>query len=207
MKMAILKTNSLLKEVSSLLFPKINPRRIWFSGAMVLVAGLLGYAGYALMVKPPAIDYRLKQSELVQQDAKVKITDETMILQTIVYLKCGDEESLSTKATANYVGLTLPQFQSAYPGWIIDHFDTEQVKMVLRVDTFCRTHANSMYIGAKDGFVTVFYGRPGLKPIVKEVTAIPVSHLVAEDIAELEKGIVIQTKEELLRTLEGMQSQ
>ena len=189
-------------------FSKYSVRGLWVAGALLVLTGL-SYVGYTYMVKPPPIvDYRNKQqSETVQQDARVKITADTMMHQKMVYLKCGDEESLRAKPAENYVGLTLSQIQTAYPGWTIDYFDASEVKMTLLIDNFCREHANGLYIGAKDGYVTVFHGKPGLKPIVKEVTKIPTSRLVAEDVAELEKGIVVNTKEELLRTLEGLQSQ
>ena len=188
-------------------FPKMNILHRWVAGVLLLLAGLLGYYGYTFIFKlPPIMDYRAQPpSEKVQQDAKEKITADTVMQQKLVYLKCGDEENLRTKPSENYIGLSLPQIQSAYPGWTIDYFDSSEVRMTLLVDNFCREHANGVYIGAKDGYVTVFYGKPGLKPIVKEVTTISTKQLVEADIAELEKGIIVNTKEELLRTLEGMQ--
>lgn len=190
-------------------FSKLNVRRWWLVGGLIALAGVFAYIGYAQLTKnPPIVDYRAKlKTETVQQDAKQKITAETIITQKMVYLKCGDEEILRARPSENYVGLTLAQLQAAYPGWTIEYFDPAQVRMTLLVDSFCREHANGLYLGIKDGYVAVYYGRPGIKPIVKEVTKISVNRLVAEDIAELEKGIIVNTKEELLRTLEGMQSQ
>lgn len=190
-------------------FPKPSVRSRWMVGALIALAGIFGYFGYNYMMKtPPIIDYRSRpKSETVQQDAKQKISADTMLSQKVVYLKCGDEERLRARPSENYIGMTLAQIQTAYPGWTIDYFDALEVRMTLLVDGFCREHANGLYIGVKDGYVTVFHGKPGLKPIVKEVTKISTSRLVAEDVVELEKGIVVNTKEELLRTLEGMQSQ
>jgi hypothetical protein len=192
-----------------LLFPKISTRNKWFAGALFVLAALSGYFGYGYISKtPPIVDYRAQpQSEKVQHDAKLKITADTMLHQKMIYKKCGEQENLRARPSENYIGMTLSQLQTAYPGWTIDYFDASEVRMTLEIDDFCREHANGMYIGAKDGYVTVFYGKPGLKPIVKEVTKIAITQLVAEDIAELEKGIVVNTKEELLRTLEGMHSQ
>jgi hypothetical protein len=63
-----------------------------------------------------------------------------------------------------------------------------------------------MFIGIKDGYVAVFYGKPGPKAIVKEVTTIAVNKIMPQDVEELRRGMVVQSREELLRTLEGMQS-
>jgi len=93
-----------------------------------------------------------------------------------------------------------------YNGWTIDKFDTQAVEMSLKVDSYCREHANNMFIGMKDGFVAVYYGKPGPKAIMKEVTAIPVNKLSGEDEEELRRGLIVQSREDLLRTLEGMQS-
>jgi hypothetical protein len=79
--------------------------------------------------------------------------------------------------------------------------------MSLKVDSYCREHANNMFLGVKDGYVAVFAGRPGPRAILREITRIPVQQLSAADVAELRQGMVVKSREELLRTLEGMQSQ
>ncbi len=63
-----------------------------------------------------------------------------------------------------------------------------------------------IFVGIKDGYVAVYYGVPGSKQIVKSVTAIPVTQLTSMDIEELTKGLIVENKEDLLRTLEGLQS-
>ncbi|MDU4960662.1 MAG: BofC C-terminal domain-containing protein [Sporomusaceae bacterium] len=192
-----------------MLFSRMSVRHRWLAGILFCLATLSGYFGYAYFREsPPWVDYRLQpQSEQVQHDAKLKLTADTMLNQKMVYKQCGDEETVRSRPPESYVGMTLEQLQAAYPNWNIEYFDAAEVRMTLDIDNFCREHANGMYIGVKDGYVTVFYGRPGLKPVVKEVTTIATKHLMAEDIAELEKGIIVNSKEELLRTLEGMQSQ
>jgi hypothetical protein len=63
-----------------------------------------------------------------------------------------------------------------------------------------------MFLGVKDGYVTVFYGKPGPKAIIKEQTKIPINNLVPQDLEELKRGLMVQSREDLLRTLEGLQS-
>lgn len=185
--------------------PHIPYRFVWLFG-ILLLAGLSAYFYLPGLSFSDGSPVKEKETEFVRQDAAVKVSPQTDIYQRIVYSKCGDEESLRTKPADNLIGMHLSQFQKVYTGWNIEHFDANEIKMTLTIDSLCREHANNMFIGQKDGYVTVFYGLPGRKPIVKEVTKIPVNHLTQDDIAELQRGIVVQSKEEMLRTLEGMQS-
>ena len=104
------------------------------------------------------------------------------------------------------INFNYQQFQNVYSGWNIQKFDTVAVEMTLKVDSLCREHANNQFIGVKDGYVAVFYGKPGNKPLLKEVTKIPVAKLLAEDEAELKRGMIVQSREELLLFIEGLES-
>jgi hypothetical protein len=174
-------------------------------GGLILLLSVIGY--YSLMIYPDAkLPIPQQTSEFVKQDGKIKISPDTFLVQKITYTKCKDTEVFRTKPPDNLIGLNYNQVQKIYSGWTIEKFDTNEVEMTLTVDSLCREHANNMFIGTKDGYVTVFYGVPGPKAIVKEITKIPVNVLMPQDIQELRQGLVIQTKEELLRTLEGMQA-
>lgn len=146
------------------------------------------------------------ETEVAKQDSKIKITANTDLIQKIIYLKCNDEEVFRTKPAANLVGLNYQQVQKVYSGWSIEKFDVSEVEMTLKVDSYCREHANHMYLGIKDGYIAIYYGKPGPKAIVKEVTNIPINRLMPQDVDELRRGLEVQSREELLRTLEGMQS-
>jgi len=143
---------------------------------------------------------------VIHQESTTNVTGNTELVQKIIYLKCNDEELLRTKPPGNVLGLTMHQLQEHYPGWAIDKSDGNEVYMTLKVDGYCQEHTNNMFIGIQEGHIAVFYGKPGSKPIVKEITAIPVNKLVTQDIEELQHGIIVHSKDELLRTLEGMQS-
>ncbi|SDE60425.1 BofC C-terminal domain-containing protein [Sporomusa acidovorans] len=176
-----------------------------FIGGLILL--LLGITYYSLLVNPELkLPFLQQNSEVVKQDGKIKISPETDLVQKISYTKCNDQEIFRAKPPDNLVGLNYYQLQKVYSGWNIEKFDTKEVEMSLTVDSLCREHANNMFIGIKDGYVAVFYGIPGPKALVKEVTKIPVNHLAPQDLQELHQGLVVQSKEELLRTLEGMQA-
>lgn len=146
------------------------------------------------------------EAEVSKQDSKIKIADNTDLIQKIIYLKCNDEEVFRTKPATNLVGLNYQQVQKVYSGWTVDKFDVAEVEMTLKVDSYCREHANYMFLGIKDGYIAIYYGKPGPKAIVKEVTSIQVNKLMPQDVEELRRGMEVQSREDLLRTLEGMQS-
>jgi hypothetical protein len=188
-------------------FPPKARRRILLAAALLATAAALA-AAYTSGVLPwPGKESPARDTEVAKQDTKIKITAATDFTQKITYLKCGDEETFRSKPADNLVGLNAAQVQKIYSGWAIDKFDSKEVAMSLKVDSYCREHANNTFIGVKDGYVAVFAGRPGPRAIVREITKIPVQQLSAEDIAELRQGMVVKSREELLRTLEGMQSQ
>jgi hypothetical protein len=173
--------------------------------ALLLAMGITAY--YMVYSSFSGLDSVIPQeTEVSKQDGKIKITNDTDIVQKILYLKCNEEEVSRTKPAENLVGLNIYQMQKIYQGWEFEKFDTNEAVMTLKVDGYCREHANNIFIGVKDGHVAVFYGKPGSKPILKEITTIEINKLMPQDVEELQHGLVVQSKEELLRTLEGMQS-
>jgi len=187
-------------------FPKSTRIGILLLVFLFLGAGLVGYFIFSesLLGKNKPLDF--SEAKVAKQDNKIKITPNTDIVQKIIYLKCNDEEIFRTKPADNLVGLNLTQVQKIYTGWNLTQFDTNIVEMNLKVDSFCREHANNMFLGVKDGYVAIYHGKPGPKAVLKEVTKIPVNELIAEDLEELQRGIAVHSREELLRILEGMQS-
>jgi len=185
--------------------PKVKRRALLAAGLIALAAAVLAAYGGGLLPWP-AKERPARDAEVARQDQKIKITAATDFTQKIIYLKCGDEEIFRTKPADNLIGLHLAQIQKVYTGWTIDKFDSQDVVMSLKVDSYCREHANNMFLGVKDGYVAVFAGRPGPRAILREITRIPVQQLSAADVAELRQGMVVKAREELLRTLEGMQA-
>lgn len=183
-----------------------NPKfRFFFACGVVLAFLILRFSlgGIGMLGKQPG----QPEAEVAKHDPKIKVAAETDLVQKIIYLKCNDEEVFRTKPADNLVGLNISQVQQVYNGWTIDKFDPREVEMTLKVDSYCREHANNLFVGVKDGRVAVFHGRPGPKAIVREITAIEVNRLSPGDQEELRRGLVVKSREDLLRTLEGMQSQ
>lgn len=185
---------------------KINKKVALLTAGILLLVGMSAY--YIVNLSFTGEDGSLLpgETEVIKPEGKIKIVATTDLVQKIVYLKCNDEEVLRTKPTEKLVGLTIYQLQNVYQGWVFDKFNTDEVHMTLKIDGYCREHANNMFIGIQGGRVAVFYGKPDAKPIVKEITNIQVNKLMAQDVEELQHGLVVSSTEELLRTLEGMQS-
>lgn len=190
---------------SLLPFSKLNIKHLLVIAGAVLILGCATYylVNYNRVDNKPFV---AQETEVAKQDGKIKVAPNTDFVQKIIYKKCNDEEIVRSKPPDNMIGLNYYQVQQVYKGWTIDKFDNFEVVMTLNVDSYCREHANNMFIGIKDGYVAVFYGRPGPRAIVKEITKIAVSKLHPQDVEELKRGMVVQSREELLRTLEGMES-
>ena len=187
-------------------FKKNNIKIVLLATSMFLMIGLSAYyIGYLSFTEEDK-SLPFQETEVIKPEGKIKINANTDLVQKIIYLKCNEEEILRTKPTEKLIGLTIYQLQKVYQGWVFDKFDSDEVDMTLKVDSYCREHANNMFIGISDGHVAIFYGKPGSKPIIKEKTNIKASQLMTEDVEELKNGITVGSKEELLRTLEGMQS-
>lgn len=186
-------------------FSKLNIKHLLVIAGAVLILGCATYylVNYNRVDNKPFV---AQETEVAKQDGKIKVAPNTDFVQKIIYKKCNDEEIVRSKPPDNMIGLNYYQVQQVYKGWTIDKFDNFEVVMTLNVDSYCREHANNMFIGIKDGYVAVFYGRPGPRAIVKEITKIAVSKLHPQDVEELKRGMVVQSREELLRTLEGMES-
>lgn len=184
----------------------ISKKLALLTTGMILLVGIAAYyiTYHSFLGEDTSLSPQEK--EVVKQEGKIKLNPNTDLVQKIIYLKCNEEEILRTKPTEKLVGLTIYQLQKVYQGWTFDKFDNDEVDMTLRVDSYCLEHANNMFIGIQDGSVAVFYGKPGPKAIIKEKTNIPINKFMPQDIEELQRGIIVQSQEELLRTLEGMQS-
>lgn len=182
-------------------------KKKWF---IVGVAGLVGLFCLSYVISGKYFNQAHndlpQEAQAVKQDAKIKINPTTDLVQRIIYTKCNDEEVTHSKPPENLLGLNYQQVQKVYNGWNIDKFDADEVVLTLRSDAFCPEHANNMFIGVKDGYVAVYYGKPGDKAILKEVTTLSVAKITPEDLAELERGAVVESREQLLRTLEGMEA-
>jgi len=126
---------------------KINRKLALLTTGVILIVGMSAYyiAYHSFLGEDGSLV--AQETEVVKQEGKIKVIANTDLVQKILYLKCNDEEVLRTKPTEKLVGLTIYQLQKVYQGWVFDKFDSDEVVMTLRVDSYCREHANNMFIG------------------------------------------------------------
>ncbi|MDR1702625.1 MAG: BofC C-terminal domain-containing protein [Sporomusaceae bacterium] len=179
--------------------PGQKMRALLAGASCVIFLGLIwNYFGYDNSIK-------MSESKAAQQNGKIKITAATKITQKILYLKCWSEEVAELEPTPLLIGLNYNQLQKLYPDWQIENFDENEVALTSEIDSMCREHTNNTFIGVKDGYVAVFHGVPGPNAILKEMTNISLDKVMLEDLKEISSGLKVNSKEELLITLEGMQ--
>jgi hypothetical protein len=181
---------------------------IWSVGMLVsLIIGCFVFYNIFLdqAKSKPMVPSVPPNAEVTQKDLKIKVTPETEIIQKIKYTKCGDEEVLQEKANQKLIGLTMRQVQQIYGGWTIDTFDTKEIVLTLISDGYCTSHSEHMFLGVHNGHVAVFHGEPGSKALLKEETNILLQDIQPQDRNDLEKGIEVKDRSELLQALEGLQ--
>lgn len=181
---------------------------LWGIGLLLVFSLTYGFLSGTFLAErksAPKASPTRPNMEVAQKDLNIKVAPQTDIVQKIKYTKCGEEEIQQKKAGPELAGLTLQQIQQVYTGWSIDTFDTREIVLSLNVDDYCKKHSDHMFLGVHEGLVAVFYGEPGPQALLKEETSIPLQDIQPQDRLELEKGIVVKDRSELLQTLEGLQ--
>ncbi len=159
-------------------------------------------AGQAPDGTPLAPD--LMSTEAGQLAAPVRIGRSTEIVHKVLY-GCGHEDTTTTSAPPEMVGLTREELAREVPDWAITEFSESRVVMRQRRATMSPVCEGTMCVGEKDGWVTVFYGTPERRCRPKSSPrAIAVRDLPPSEQEDLRKGIAVSSEQELLRTLEGL---
>lgn len=136
---------------------------------------------------------------------EIRLNSDAVLRQVVYHRKCDESTTVDVEAV-QVAGLDYVQFQARYPRWNIESFRPDKVVMSLQNDDLCDNHKENMFIGVYNGKVAIFYGSPSGKPVLKEQTKITVDELNAQTLDELKNGITVQSKEELLMILEGLNS-
>lgn len=150
---------------------------------------------------------QIEGSKEKEKQPEAAINENTEIITKVIYEQSGQEEVTKIKPTNDMIGLTKKDLEQVYNGWIIDEFSPSKVHLTLRVAKQAEgSGIPKYYLGIKDGFVAVYKQPPGSKPVLKQLTKIPVKSLPLQEAKDLEKGIQVKSEEELLEILEGLSS-
>ncbi len=123
-----------------------------------------------------------------------------------VFNECGHEELIKKELISISFGLSVEELEERYPDWTLREFSQNTAVFFRTQDGFCQEDMIYKHISIKDGYVTVFYGRPRTDAIVVKTTKINAKYLPTDEIKNLENGIVITDDAELLLILEGLSS-
>lgn len=132
---------------------------------------------------------------------EIKLKPGAKMIYVTFYSGCGHETREEKTAEDRFTGFTKKQLEKELEDWEIESFTPDEVILKKQVDGICGDH---YYIGLSDGYVTLFRGLPGERSEVVEKTEILADTLREEDRAMLEKGIIINSREEFLKIREGL---
>ncbi|NPV52051.1 MAG: hypothetical protein HPY71_00830 [Firmicutes bacterium] len=132
-----------------------------------------------------------------------RIDSRTRITTKVLY-ECGHEEISVREAPPEMIGLTRDELAKECSDWEITSFGPDSVVLFQRRPGMAPQCLRSMFVGVKDGFVTVFYGTPERPCRVKSITRILARRLPAKEVKDLMAGIPVDSEAGLLGILEGL---
>ncbi len=145
------------------------------------------------------------QQAAIELGTPAKVRSFTELLYRAVY-ECGHEETDRIPAPAEMIGLTEGELSKQIEAWNIAEFSENQIIMFQKRQGISPSCLQTMHIGERDGWVTIFYGTPDKRCKPKSVTRIKASDLPPGELDDLKVGIPISSEEELLRVLETLAS-
>lgn len=170
---------------------------------IIIVSFGYGYLKTFLLLKQP-LEYNNvhnKGQDAVIKTSEMKLTTGAKLKYITFYIGCGDEITEEKNIDKKYIGLTKAELQQIEEDWCIDNFTPDEVILKREKNGICDNH---YYVGIKDGYVALFQGIPGLQSTLIEKTGIMVDILRQDDRLILEKGLIINDKQDFLKIREGL---
>jgi hypothetical protein len=172
---------------------------------MLMVVGFgFGYFKTFISLREHHIDINRSENidnRDVSNIQEIKLKPGAKMIYITFYSGCGHETRQERPLDDRFSGFTKQQLEKEMGEWKVESFTPDEVILKKQVNGICDEH---YYIGLNDGYVTLFRGLPGAQSEVVEKTDILAEILREEDRAMLEKGIVINSREEFLKIREGL---
>ncbi len=135
----------------------------------------------------------------VDRVAEDRISGDTRLIFKSHYTECGDVVVERKEVPREIVGYNLEMLENYYSIWEIERFGSDEVIMVREIEGISPNH---YLLGVQDGYVAIYgFGEDG-KPLLKEITDVPVSILRLNDQHDLRKGILLDNMDEVNQFLE-----
>ena len=147
----------------------------------------------------PIDDFELSQ---IEDDF---VGPNTKILYTIIYLECNHNIEKTKYPEKDMINMTKNQFEeyinNNFPNWEVTSFSHDLITINIEKNHLCPNH---YVIGEKDGKIAVYtINENGERRLDKIINNAPVSLLKEIDQKKLEKGIVVDSLEEVSEILEN----
>ncbi len=111
-----------------------------------------------------------------------------------------------TSMPSAFIGLSTEDLTSISKQWEVQQYNPGRALILYRnVGDLAPEDKNTMHLGIKDGKIAIFYGKSG-DEFLKQKTDINIGDLPFDERLRLEEGIIVNSQEELLTILEGLNS-
>jgi hypothetical protein len=103
-----------------------------------------------------------------------------------------------------FTGLSVNELKNIAGDWEVKNYRPgKALTLYKKIDDLSPEDKEKLHLGIKDGKVAIFYGDPG-SGYLKKMTGIIVEELPIEEQKNLEKGITVNSREELYSILDGL---
>lgn len=157
--------------------------------------------------RPTDLVNLLAQSPANPQKIKVDLETKEIFSQVIlerVYLSCGHTILEEISSDSPLLNLSRQEFLRLYPGWKIIEEQGSRIVLQMKINDLCPEDTKKRYVGEQGGFVTIFFGLPGMNGQAFKVTDIPIRCL-PEDLQEkLRQGIITESEDHLISVIDGL---
>lgn len=150
----------------------------------------------------------LAQSPVIPEEIQINTSRPRITTQLILeryYKFCQHTEIEEMDHTSPLITIPRQELLDLYPGWVIKEDFAGRLILRREINDLCPTDLQKRYVGEKGGFVTVFYGEPGMKNKVYRNTEIPVAGFPLQIKAQLKIGIPSESESHLISIIEGLE--
>lgn len=150
----------------------------------------------------------MAQSPVVPEEIQINTSRPKITTQLILeryYKFCQHTEVEEMDHTSPLITLPRQELLDLYPGWVVKEDFAGRLILRREINDLCPKDLQKRYVGEKSGFVTIFYGEPGMEDKVYRNTEIPVEGFPLQIKAQLENGIPSESESHLISIIEGLE--
>ena len=149
------------------------------------------------------IDYTVEGAknivEATENRKESKITYDTKIILKEKFLQCNHETTEMLNVSDELLGLTKKEFESIYPKWQVESFNSSEIVLYGEINDKCPSH---YLVKQHEGKIAVIYQGSYKKNQIKQIINVNIDQLRQEDKENIIKGINIDSDKELAQFIE-----